>query len=53
MSLLEGASSLKLKNGHMSKKNDELFGVYKKGGELLLSYGCPRPYHKGRIYIKH
>ncbi|KAL4592100.1 hypothetical protein LXL04_005084 [Taraxacum kok-saghyz] len=50
VSLHEYASLLKLKNGHMSKKNDDLCGVCKEGGELWLCHGCPRSFHKGCVF---
>ncbi|CAH1452085.1 unnamed protein product [Lactuca virosa] len=46
VSLHEYASSLKLTVGHNLKKNDELCGVCKKGGDLVLSDGCPRSFHE-------
>ncbi|XP_023745932.1 increased DNA methylation 1 [Lactuca sativa] len=46
LSLHDYASSLKLTVGHLSKKNDELCGVCKRDGDLVLCDGCPRSFHK-------
>ncbi|CAI9289519.1 unnamed protein product [Lactuca saligna] len=46
VSLHDYASSLKLTIGHLSKKNDELCGVCKRDGDLVLCDGCPRSFHK-------